>query len=450
MRALPALVLIALLVAAAIFIANQAGHVAITWGGWEIDTSVAVMASATLAAALVAALLFNLLRFIVRGPRNWTRSRRERRRRAGYRALTQGMVAVAAGDVEEAQKLARRADALLAEPPLTLLLSAQAAQLNGDETAAARYFTAMLERVETEFLGLRGLIMQALRGGDEATALRLAERAKALRPKTAWVLSHLLELQARASRWQAAEATLIEATRRKALPLVESRHRHAVLLHAHASEADAAGRDSEAMRLETKAHALEPGFAPVAERYARMLSLRGQKRHARRAIETAWRLAPHPALAEAYRTLFADLPPLQRLKQVERLAALSADHVESRLALARASLEAELWGEARRHLAAAHGDGEDSTPPRICHLMAEIEEREHADHAAARTWLARAATSAASDPAWVCDACAAAAAEWTPLCPSCRGFARARLARLRSSARTAAARSPHAAKRRVP
>jgi len=83
------------------------------------------------------------------------------------------------GDAEEAQKFARKADVLLAEPPLTLLLSAQAAQLNGDDQAAQRYFMAMIERKETEFLGLRGLIMHALRGGDEATALTLIERAKA-------------------------------------------------------------------------------------------------------------------------------------------------------------------------------------------------------------------------------------------------------------------------------
>lgn len=424
MRAVPAIVAIALLIAAAIFIADQPGKVALTWQGWEIDTSVAVMAFATVIVALVVAVLFNLLRLVLRGPRAWAQGRRERRRRNGYRALTQGMVAVAAGDAEEAQKLARKADSLLAEPPLTLLLSAQAAQLNGDESAATRYFTAMLERAETEFLGLRGLLMQALRGGDEATALRLAERAKALRPKTPWVLSHLLELQARAARWQPAEATLLEAARRKVLPQAESRHRHAVLLHEHASEADAQGRASDAMRLETKAHALEPGFAPVAVRYARTLAVRGQTRRARRALEAAWRMAPHPTIAEAYGTLFADETPLQRLKQFERLAALNPLHVESRLALAQASLEAQLWGEARRHLATAQGDEiEANAPPRICRLMAEIEESEHGDHAAARMWLARAATAAAPDPAWVCDACGAESADWASLCASCRNFA---------------------------
>ncbi len=39
----------------------------------------------------------------------------------------------------------------------------------------------MLERPETEFLGLRGLIMQAIKDGDEDEALRLTRRAKELR-----------------------------------------------------------------------------------------------------------------------------------------------------------------------------------------------------------------------------------------------------------------------------
>ena len=423
MRAVPALVVVALLIAAAVFIADQPGSVSITWQDWQVDTSVAVMALAVLVVAAIATMLYGVMRRIVRGPRAWLRSRRERRRRHGYRALTQGMVAVAAGDAEEAQKLARKADSLLADPPLTLLLSAQAAQLGGDEQAATRYFTAMLERAETEFLGLRGLLMQALRGGDETTALRLAERAKALRPRTPWVMSCLLELQARAGRWPVAEATLVEAARRKALPPADSRHRHAVLLHARAAEADAQGRPSEALRLEGKAHALAPGFAPIAARYARMLSLRGQRRRARRAVEGAWRRAPHPLLAEAYGLLIAGAAPLERLKQVERLAAFHSGHVESRLALAAAALEARLWGEARRHLMAACADGEDAAPPRLCRMMAELEEAEHGDHAAARGWLARAATNASLDPAWACASCGAESAQFTPLCPSCRSFA---------------------------
>jgi HemY protein len=423
MRALPAIVVVIAVIIAAVFVADHPGNVDLAVAGWELQTSLGVAVLGVVLAAVVLALVGTVLRAIVRGPGAWAHGRRERRRRDGYRALTQGMVAVAAGDAEEAKKHARKADSLLAEPPLTLLLSAQAAQLDGDEGAAKRYFTAMLERAETEFLGLRGLFMQALRAGEETVALELAERAKALRPRTPWVMSHLLELQARAGRWQAAEATLLEAAKRKVLPQEASRHRHAVLLLQHSGEAEEAGRTSDAMRLAAKAHAVEPGFAPVAARYGRMLAARGQVRRARRALEAAWHAAPHPDIAAAYRALFAEEPALQRLKHMERLAALAADHIESRIALASAALDARLWGEARRHLTAALAAGEERAPPRLCRLMAEIEEAEHEDHAAARAWLARAAAATVPDAAWVCDACGGESAHWTALCSYCRTFA---------------------------
>jgi HemY protein len=423
MRALPALIVIALLVAASVYVADRPGSVDVVWQGWRIDTSVAVLVLAVVALAMAAAALFHILRKVLGGPRAFMRSRRDKRRREGYRALTQGMVAVAAGDAAEAQKFARKADVLLAEPPLTLLLSAQAAQLNGDDQAAHRYFSAMIERKETEFLGLRGLIMQALRSGDEGKALSLIERAKALRPSTPWVLSSLFELQARAGKWHEAEATLVEATKRKALPQAESRHRQAVLLHEKSHAAEAKGETREALEHAAKAHKLDPGFAPVTTRYADLLRAAGKPRPAAKAIEAGWRAQPHPDLAEAYDALAADEPPMQHLKTVERLAAHNPDHRESRIALAAAALKARLWGEARRHLEAAGAASGDSAPtPRICRLMAELEQAEHDNHAAARAWQARAAATSNPDETYICDACGAESASWTPLCPHCHSF----------------------------
>jgi HemY protein len=425
MRTLPALILLGLLVAAAVLIADLPGTVELSGPGWRVDTYVSVLVAGIVAAGFAMALLVLLVRTIVRGPRAFLHGRREKRRRQGYRALTQGMVAVAAGDAEEAQKFARKADVLLAEPPLTLLLSAQAAQLNGDDHAARKYFTAMLERAETEFLGLRGLIMHALRGGDEKTALGLIERAKALRPRTPWVLSSLFELQSRAGKWLEAEATLAEAIKRKALAAIESRQHQAVLLHEKSRAAEAAGETGEALKQAAKAHAADPGFAPAAARYANLLHMGGRKRKAAKVIENAWRSAPHPALAEAYGSLFSEEAPLARIKRVERLVAGNPEHRESRIALAGAALAARLWGEARRHLEAAGAaprDGAPPAPPRLCRLMAELEMADHGNHAAARGWLDRAAATNGLDEAYVCDACGAESTEWSALCPRCRAF----------------------------
>lgn len=427
MRALPAFIVILVLAVAAGLVAALPGSVVIHWHDREIYTDVRVLVAGTLVLAALGTLLFLILFWIVRGPGAFLRARRERRRRDGYRALTQGMVAVAAGDADEAQRLARRADVLLAEPPLTLLLSAQAAQLKGDEQAAARYFSAMLDRAETEFLGLRGLIMQALRRQDEATALQLTERARALRPKTPWVTTSLFELQARAGQWAAADATLADAAKRKTLPAPVTRHQRAVLHLEQSREAAAAGSASDAVKLAAKAHALDPGFAAAAVHYAGLLRIGGRLRQARKVIEAAWRAAPHPSLAAAYEEIHADATPLARVKHFERLAALAPAHVESSLALAAAAFKAKLWGEARRHLhlAGANSAGGTGTmpSPRVCQAMADLEAAEHGDHPAARSWAAHAATTPTADPAYQCRACGAEFAEWSALCPHCRGFA---------------------------
>src|SRR6202000_2512262 len=118
---------------------------------------------------------------------------------------------------------------------------------------------------------MRGLTMQALKRKDEAIALKLAERAKELRPKTQWVLASLFELQARAGKWVEAEATLAQAARRKAIASIESARHRAVMLYEQSRVASAENRDRDAVRLAAKAHALAPGFSQAAMRYAQML-----------------------------------------------------------------------------------------------------------------------------------------------------------------------------------
>jgi len=420
-RLVLALVVIAALVAIAVLFADEPGTLSLVWGGWQIETSVAVL----LLGVVGAIVLILLLSRVTRAPRAFLRSRRERRRREGYKALTQGMVAVAAGEADEARRLARKADALLSEPPLTLLLQAQSAQLDGDERAARNYFLAMLERPETEFLGLRGLLTQALKSGDDAAALDLAERARTLRPKTGWALAHLGELQARAGRWKEAEATLAQALKRKALTPAEHRRMQAALLLERSRAAASAGDARAALDLADRAQDADPSFAPAAGWRAGLLRDAGRPRQAQRVIEAAWRVAPEPALAEVYASVVPDETPLQRMQRIQRLAAANPDHLESHLALAEAALRARLWGEARRHLASAgvREDADPLPPARASRLMAEVEESEHRDSARARLWLSRAAAAAAREHTYVCGKCGAEAARWVSVCPACRAFA---------------------------
>jgi HemY protein len=423
-RILVALLLVAAAIAAGAFFAGNPGQVEIVWQGWRLDTSVGVLVAAVALVALVVALLALVVAAVRRVPRNFRRRRADRRRRAGEAALTRGLVALAAGEAGEARRQAVRATALLARSPTALLLAAEAAQRQGDAAAARQAYLALRQDRDSEFLGLRGLIGQALRAGDDAAALPLAEHARRLRPSARWLADSLVLLQARSDDWTAVHETLVQAARRGALPAAEARHRRGIALHELSRAAERAGEPRKAAGLAAKAQGLAPDLAEPAVHHARLLVALGRRRAAAKAIERAWRAAPHPDLARSYGEIGGDAAPLPRAAALQKLAAHNPEALESRLATAEASLDARLWGEARRQLegALAAGAAAAQPPRRLCLAMARLEEEGANDAAAARRWLDR-AIAAPPDPAYRCRRCGAAAAHWQALCPTCGEFA---------------------------
>ncbi len=410
---------VAVLVAVAWYLAEyEPGKVSLEWQDYRIDTSVGVLLLAAGLVAAVAAILYRSWGGLRRVPRDIGRAIQSNRQKRGYRALTQGMVAVAAGEAAEAQRWARKASELLDAPPLTMLLSAQAAQLGGDDQAAKRYFTAMLERDETRFLGLRGLITQALHDGDEQAALDYVRSAHALRPRTPWVLETLFDLSEQAGDLEGAERAAREAAHGNLLPAPEAKRKHAVVLLERARAAQRAGDPSQTLKLAKQAHKAAPDLVPAGVLYAELLVGSGRLGAAARMLEKAWAAAPHPALVAAYARARPGTAGIEWLNQVGRLVAGAPGHPESLLALAEAALDARLWGEARRHLGEALKAG---ATERVCRLMARLEESEHGEADKARAWLMKAG-EALPDPAWVCGTCGAAAEEWQPRCGACDAY----------------------------
>jgi len=406
----------------AVWLAERPGTVTAEWQGWRLDSSVGVLLVALIVLIGLCIGGWLLYRWIVGAPfvllEGWGESRKKR----GYHALTQGLAAVAAGDGVEAQRYAKKAEQLLAEPPITLLLSAQAAQLAGDRDGANRAFTAMLDDEHTAFLGLRGLIGQALREGDQAKALAYAERAFRLKPQTPWVVHSLFDMQAQTRQWEAAQETLETGQRRKVVTADKGRTLKALLLVERSRAAERAneqtGNAAEALALAREAFALAPERIAVTRRFAGLQIKAGDGKRAQKTLERGWALAPHPDLAMLYLEASGENDPLKRIGVIRRLVAHNENDIESQLALAQASLEAKLWGEARRHLEIAGGG---NPPVRVCRLMAEVEERSGAEQAKVHDWLAHAA-DAPADRAWRCGACAAQHETWRSVCESCGAF----------------------------
>jgi HemY protein len=172
----------------------------------------------------------------------------------------------------------------------------------------------------------------------------------------------------------------------------EASHERAELLYKKSLEATG----GEALRWAQKAVKADPGYGSAAARLARLYLGDGRPKKAVEVIERAWERAPDPELADVYWTATESDDALKKVKAAHTLARFNPDHVESRITIAVAALEARLWGEARSQLESIAS--EDSAP-RVCRLMAALEEAEHGDIARARMWLMRAARDGETEPA---------------------------------------------------
>ena len=340
------------------------------------------------------------------------------RERKGYKALSEGMMALASGEARLAMLKAARAEKYLHKPELTNLLTAQATEMSGDTQKAADTYKQLITNEATRFVGVRGIMKQKLADGDTETARKLAEKAFALKPRHEETQDVLLKLQAQANDWAGARTTLSAKLKHGSLPRDVYTRREAVLALAEAQDI-LAGDASVADREEAiQANRLSPDLIPAASLAARSYIAKGKPRNAVRVLKKAWQTQPHPDLAAAFAEIAPDESAKERVKRFSVLTNIHPTNPETRLVRAELSIVAEDFPEARR----AMGDLLETAPDaRALTLMAAIERGEGASDAVVQGWLARALT-APRDPQWVCDNCQHIHANWKPVCDNCDSF----------------------------
>ena len=403
------LILIALAAAGAAWVAEQTGDVALSWGGWRVQTSLPVFMLALGIVMVAAMTLWAILRGLWRTPEKIRHRRRERRHARGRHAITHGLLAIGHGDSAAARAHADVARRHAAQDPLALLLHAQSAQLDGDREGAQRAFRAMAEREDTRLLGLRGLFIEAQRADDPLAAVMIAEEALKLAPAATWASHAVLGFRCAKGDWSGALTILDNNLASGLIDKATYRRQRGVLLTARALELETVDRDlSRDSAME--AIKLAPTLVPAAVLASKYQSEAHQVRRSMRIVETAWLAQPHPDLADAYAHVKLGDSARQRLVRIETLAAKAPGHLESALALARAAIDAAEFERARAALVRFI-----SVPTqRVALLMAEIERTEHGDSGRARAWTLR-AVRALHDPVWTADGYVSQ--KWRPVSP---------------------------------
>ncbi|WP_308917790.1 heme biosynthesis protein HemY [Jannaschia sp. LMIT008] len=407
------------------WILSLSGEVLITFAGSEYVLSPLMVVIAALIGLVVLWIVFKLLGLLVgffrwlSGDENaFDRYRARSRERKGYEALSDSLIALAAGEAREATTKAQRAEKYLNRPEVTDVVVAQAAEAAGERDTASDAYKRLLRNDRTRFVGVRGLLHQELEAGHTDTAMKLAEKAFALKPRHREVQDTLLKMQARQEDWEGARRVLTAKLKSGALPKDVYKRREAVLGLAEARAKLAAGKPDEARAEALEANRLSPELVPAAVLAARMHIEAGEKRRAAKVLRAAWTKHHHPDLAATYAGIEPDETPGQRIKRFGALLKIDPDAPETRMLETELHLAAEDFPAARRSLGKL---AETHPTARSLSLMAAIERGEGASEAVVRGWLAK-ALGASRGPQWVCDNCGTVHGTWVPVCTSCDAF----------------------------
>ena len=366
----------------------------------------------------LAGLLIAVLKFLNGDDTAFSRHFRRTRQRKGLQALSEGMLALASGEGRLAMSKASKAAKYLDHPEMTDLLIAQAAEMEGDRHKAEEVYKRLLPDERTRFIGVHGIMKQKLADGDSETAMKLAEKAFALKPRHEETQDLLLRLQASTGHWSEARRTLNAKLKYGSLPRDVHKRRDAVLALSQARAVMEEGNSIEAREAAIEANRLSPDLIPAAVLAARSYIEQDKPRYAARVIRKTWEVQPHPDLAAAFADIAPDETPEERIKRFHTLTRINSDHPETRMLVAELNIAAEDFPAARRAL----GDLVSTHPTaRSLTIMAAIERGEGAEESVVRGWLTK-ALAASRGPQWVCENCHYIHGQWAPVCSNCGAF----------------------------
>ena len=409
-RALWYILKIILIVGSCVLLMVQPGEIAIDWNEYHITVQLGYAAVAILIAMLLIASLSGMVTRLSLWPANLARSRAERKRSKGYRALMQSLSAAAVGDQQTAYYLAHRAQKFLPEEEsgLPLLLQAQAMSKKDGIVDKEEPYRVLLKNADTALLGIQGLTQNAILSGDFEKALLLARKAFEENPKNLNLVKAVYDLEIKNKLWNDALVTLDK--HKKTLSDTNELDRKVIYI-VLGDMAKEQGRPEEASILYKKAFKEDKEFVPANTRYILSLIEAGSKRKAVSLLQKAWANEAHPDYVPLWNMLVPEQKQGKinvRFRWFQWIAGLQPHSEISQLALARVAIEEQLWGEARIALVQAEKFGKSAD---IYKLWVLLEEKTGNKPEIIRQWLDR-AYQAQSAGLWMCIKTGRKFAEW--------------------------------------
>ncbi len=417
-RTLFFLLFLAVFSLASLWFVENDGSVVVEWMGYRAQTSVMFAILFVIITIITFTLLLQLIIWVRTAPKRYKKAMKDKRQSRGLTALSQGFAAIAAGDIKQARVLTQKASNNLDNMPLTKLLAAQTAQLEGNRELAKVHYNSMLGDKETEIIAIKGLLIEAKQENDLGKSLFLAEKALALRPDADWAILILFDLYRKMHHWQKAAEITHTALKYNLITKEDSARNLGLIYLMQYLEQSKNLKHVKNEKLIENAYKLIPDFVPAIIAYANMLFRKEKTRKALKILESGWSKSPHPDIATTYMENYANSTNEKRLEKAEKLFNLSSGHPEGNIVIARELITSGKFSDARRHLKIALQFGETSV---ICYLLAELESLEKADPKVVHHWREHALV-ANNVAIWECKSCNIKSPKWNVTCSNCGAF----------------------------
>lgn len=386
MRGLLNLVLVLIAaVLAALLLREDAGYVLIGFGPWSVEMSLVLFVLLVLGVTLVAGLAWKLLSRLLGMPdglRDWRRRSQARRARD---LLNQGLIALAEGRWEAAEKTLTRLVEFSDHPLLNYLGAARAAQQLGAHDRRDRYLRLAHESTPEADIAV-GLTQAELQLAHRQTeqALATLSHLRQIAPHHRHVLRQLMKLYRELHDWEPLRRLLPELRKQQVLDETEytalERQVYSARLQAAAEQAQRRGEDGLKALLETwrtlprhQRHDTE-----LQAVYARALARAGAGDEAVSQLHALLGRRWQPALV----ALFGEIETTRPARQLEQAEGWLKAHGKDPVllyALGRLCLRQRLWGKARIYLESSIENGAGPEAYReLGRLLEQLGDREAA------------------------------------------------------------------------
>ncbi len=396
------------------WVGSKPGTVEVSWLGYNVFSSVpiAIIFLLVLFFSLIAS--YKIFSYLMSAKNNIKNNILIRREDKSLDSLNKGIVALISGDGQSAEKFSNKTENIPKNLlPLKLLLSAHSAHLNKNNKGASKYFEQMLDYKDLEFLGLRGLMLQAK---SELQKIKYARRAYSINPNSEWILSNLFKLEIKSGNWRESEKILKICKQKNIYYFKNLDHKISISIFQQAINFNDEEKIAKSKRL-VEAFNLSKNIIPLSVCLAKDYLNNNRPRKAIKVIEGSWSSKPHPDLFNLYKKIFKDENPGKFLRRTLRLCeSQKKDNPEVCIVQAESYFFAGDHSKARKILTSVI---ENQVDKRAIDLIIKIDDKDNGPFSE-KKWASNYKISKL--PTWVCQICDFSFSLWLPLCKKCDAF----------------------------